>query len=99
MRIFVILSILAVLQCLVPAQAQVSRIRQDFIDYGFPGHEHCSMRILPGAKAMFLDLETALAKAKHYVHIEYYLVAEYNTKVCEISLLQLSGGITTYLEQ
>ncbi|MBR6699449.1 MAG: phosphatidylserine/phosphatidylglycerophosphate/cardiolipin synthase family protein [Bacteroidaceae bacterium] len=72
MRIFVILSILALLQCLVPAQAQVSRIRQDFIGYGFPGHEHCSMRILPGAKAMFLDLETALAKAKHYVHIEYY---------------------------
>jgi outer membrane protein TolC len=29
---------------------------------------------------------------------ERILVAEYNTKLCEISLLQLSGGITTYLE-
>lgn len=29
---------------------------------------------------------------------ERILVAEYNTKVCEISLLQLSGGITVYLE-
>ena len=29
---------------------------------------------------------------------ERILVAEYNTKVCEISLLQLSGGITIYLE-
>ena len=24
--------------------------------------------------------------------------AEYDTKMCEISLLQLSGGITTYLQ-
>lgn len=29
---------------------------------------------------------------------ERILVAEYNTKVCEISLLQLSGGITIYME-
>lgn len=29
---------------------------------------------------------------------ERILVAEYNTKVCEISLLQLSGGIAVYLE-
>ena len=29
---------------------------------------------------------------------ERILVAEYNTKVCEISLLQLSGGITVYLK-
>lgn len=29
---------------------------------------------------------------------ERILVAEYNTKLCEISLLQLSGGITVYLE-
>ena len=29
---------------------------------------------------------------------ERILVAEYNTKVCEISLLQLSGSITSYLE-
>ena len=29
---------------------------------------------------------------------ERILVAEYNTKLCEISLLQLSGGITAYLE-
>lgn len=29
---------------------------------------------------------------------ERILVAEYNTKLCEISLLQLSGGISVYLE-
>ena len=29
---------------------------------------------------------------------ERILVAEYNTKLCEISLLQLSGGITAYLK-
>ena len=29
---------------------------------------------------------------------ERILVAEYNTKLCEISLLQLSGGITVYIE-
>ena len=29
---------------------------------------------------------------------ERILVAEYNTKVCEISLLQISGGITEYLK-
>ena len=29
---------------------------------------------------------------------ERILSAEYNTKVCEISLLQLSGRITKYLE-
>ena len=29
---------------------------------------------------------------------ERILVAEYNTKLCEISLLQLSGGITVYME-
>ena len=29
---------------------------------------------------------------------ERILVAEYNTKVCEISLLQLSGGIMVYME-
>lgn len=29
---------------------------------------------------------------------ERILVAEYNTKLCEISLLQLSGGIVTYLK-
>lgn len=29
---------------------------------------------------------------------ERILVAEYNTKLCEISLLQLSGGITIYME-
>ncbi len=29
---------------------------------------------------------------------ERILVAEYNTKLCEISLLQLSGSIMLYLE-
>ena len=29
---------------------------------------------------------------------ERLLIAEYDTKVCEISLLQISGKITSYLE-
>jgi outer membrane protein TolC len=29
---------------------------------------------------------------------ERILTAEYDTKICEISLLQLSGGITEYLK-
>jgi hypothetical protein len=29
---------------------------------------------------------------------ERILVAEYNTKLCEISILQLSGGISVYLK-
>ena len=39
-----------------------------------------------GAQKSLLDAE------------ERILVAEYNTKLCEISLLQLSGGITVYME-
>ena len=56
----------------LPLNAQVSRIKQDFITYGFPRYEHCSMKILPGAKAKLQDLEEAIFKAKHYIHIEYY---------------------------
>ena len=56
----------------LPLNAQVSRIRQDFITYGFPRYEHSSMKILPGAKAKLQDLEEAISKAKHYIHIEYY---------------------------
>ena len=53
-------------------KAQVSKIRQDFIDFGFPRYEHCTMKILPGAKEKFKDLEPAISQAKHYIHIEYY---------------------------
>ena len=58
--------------CTTSMKAQVSNIRQDFINFGFPRHEHCSMKILPGAKVKFQDLEPAISKAKHYIHIEYY---------------------------
>lgn len=57
---------------LLSCQAQVSRIRQDFIDYGFPCYEHCDMRILPHGSVKFPDLENHLRQAKHYIHIEYY---------------------------
>jgi cardiolipin synthase len=53
-------------------KAQVSKIRQDFIGFGFPRYEHCTMKILPGAKEKFKDLEPAISQAKHYIHIEYY---------------------------
>lgn len=58
--------------CTTSMKAQVSNIRQDFINFGFPRCEHCSMKILPGAKVKFQDLEPAISKAKHYIHIEYY---------------------------
>lgn len=58
--------------CATSMKAQVSNIRQDFINFGFPRYEHCSMKILPGAKVKFQDLEPAISKAKHYIHIEYY---------------------------
>lgn len=58
--------------CTTEGKAQASLIRQDFIDYGFPRYEHCSMEILPGAKAKFRSLEDAISKARHYIHIEYY---------------------------
>lgn len=58
--------------CTISMKAQVSNIRQDFINFGFPRYEHCSMKILPGAKVKFQDLEPAISKAKHYIHIEYY---------------------------
>lgn len=58
--------------CTTSMKAQVSNIRQDFINFGFPRYEHCSMKILPGAKVKFQYLEPAISKAKHYIHIEYY---------------------------
>lgn len=58
--------------CTTSMKAQVANIRQDFINFGFPRYEHCSMKILPGAKVKFQDLEPAISKAKHYIHIEYY---------------------------
>lgn len=58
--------------CTTSMKAQVSNIRQDFINFGFPRYEHCSMKILPGANVKFQDLEPAISKAKHYIHIEYY---------------------------
>lgn len=58
--------------CTTGLEAQISNIRQDFINFGFPRYEHCSMKILPGAKVKFKDLEPAISKAKHYIHIEYY---------------------------
>lgn len=60
------------LLCTLSGQAQVSCIRQDFIDYGFPRYEHCTMDVLPGAKAKLQSIEKAICDAKLYIHIEYY---------------------------
>lgn len=65
---FLILSLL----CATGMKAQVSNIRQDFIDFGFPRYEQCTMKVLTGGGVKFLDLELAISKAKHYVHVEYY---------------------------
>ena len=72
MRHISIVLFLCSLLCAVSARAQVSCIRQDFIDYGFPRYERCSMEILPGAKAKFQSIEKAISDAKLYIHIEYY---------------------------
>ncbi len=58
--------------CLQTSLAQVSVIRQDFIDHWFPRYEHCDMQVLPGAEAKFEALKADIARAKHYIHIEYY---------------------------
>lgn len=58
--------------CTIVGRAQISRIRQDFVEYGFPRYMHCSMKILPGAKIKFHDIEQSISQAKHYIHIEYY---------------------------
>ena len=72
MRFISICLFLVSILCTTSMKAQVSNIRQDFINFGFPRYEHCSMKILPGAKVKFQDLEPAISKAKHYIHIEYY---------------------------
>lgn len=72
MRTLIALFFLLILQNTITLKAQVSCIKQDFISYGFPKYEHCSMKILPGAKAKLQDLAEAISKAKHYIHIEYY---------------------------
>ena len=72
MRILATCLFILSLLCATGMKAQVSKIRQDFIDFGFPRYEHCSMKILPGAKVKFQDLEQSISKAKHYIHIEYY---------------------------
>ena len=72
MRILATCLFILSLLCATGMKAQVSKIRQDFIDFGFPRYEHCTMKILPGAKEKFKDLEPAISQAKHYIHIEYY---------------------------
>lgn len=52
--------------------AQVSDIRQDFINYGFPRYENCTMHLLPNGRIKFKELEESIANAQHYIHIEYY---------------------------
>lgn len=71
-RLRYILPFLFFLLCAMPAMPQVSRIRQDFIGYGFPRYEHNDMQVLAGGLAKFDALKKDIAKAKHYVHIEYY---------------------------
>lgn len=58
--------------CPLRGKAQLSSIRQKFIDCGFPRYEHCQMDILLGGKVKFASLEESISKAKHYIHIEYY---------------------------
>lgn len=72
MRILATCLFILSLLCATGMKAQVSKIRKDFIDFGFPRYEHCTMKILPGAKEKFKDLEPAISQAKHYIHIEYY---------------------------
>lgn len=52
--------------------AQISRIKNDFINAGFPSYDHCRMDIMPSGVEKFHNLEKDLLSAKHYIHIEYY---------------------------
>lgn len=72
MRLCYILPLLSFLLLAGSATGQVSRIRQDFMDYGFPRYGHSDMQVLAGGEAKFEALKRDIAKARHYVHIEYY---------------------------
>lgn len=67
-----ILPFLLLQLCPMAAVAQLSCIRQDFKEYGFPRYEHNYMQVLPGGAAKFEALKEDISKAKHYIHIEYY---------------------------
>ncbi len=69
---YLVLSFLFLVLCAQSATAQLSRIRQDFIECGFPRYEHCDMQVLPGGEVKFEALKKDIARAKHYIHIEYY---------------------------
>ncbi len=69
---YLVLSFLSLVLYAQSATAQLSRVRQDFVDYGFPRYEHCDMHLLPGGQAKFEALKADIARAKHYIHIEYY---------------------------
>lgn len=72
MKQAIVLLLLFILLCPLESKAQMARIRQDFIDYGFPRYEHCDMTVLPNGKIKFHELQESISKAKHYIHIEYY---------------------------
>lgn len=72
MRLLISIFLAFILLCPTDSKAQMSRIRQDFINFGFPGYEHCNMSLLPGGEIKFRDLQEKISKAKHYIHIEYY---------------------------
>ncbi len=69
---YLVLSFLFLVLCAQSATAQLSHIRQDFVYYGFPRYEHCDMHLLPGGEAKFEALKADIARARHYIHIEYY---------------------------
>ncbi len=71
-RNYCILSSLFFVLYALPTTAQISRIRQNFIDYGFPRFEHNDIQVLPGGETKFEALKKDISKAKHYIHIEYY---------------------------
>ena len=66
MRILATCLFILSLLCATGMKAQVSKIRQDFIDFGFPRYEQCTMKILPGAKEKFKDLELLLCTGKTF---------------------------------
>lgn len=67
-------SLLFLISMLFPSvlNAQVSHIKDDFVNAGFPSYEHCQMDIMPSGVEKFHNLEKDLLSAKHYIHIEYY---------------------------
>lgn len=57
---------------LTPKSSSDSIVIQAFAEKNIPTTENNRIKLLPGGKEKFEDLFTAIEKAKHHVHLEYF---------------------------